>query len=184
MTATASSGLDRTSTMSAVSTATSVPAPMAMPTSAWASAGASLTPSPVMATTSPRAWTSLTLRAFSWGRTSANTSSIPIRLPTHDATFRLSPVSIMVRMPMARSLATASTSSSRTVSARATAPAGEPSITTKTTVMPWSASARTLGSSLSWPSSLSHAGLATITFLPATIPSAPLPGIARNRSTA
>jgi hypothetical protein len=33
--------------------ATSVPAPMAMPTSAAASAGASLTPSPAMATTRP-----------------------------------------------------------------------------------------------------------------------------------
>ena len=45
--------------MSAVSTATSVPAPMAMPTSAWARAGASLTPSPVIATTEPSDWTSL-----------------------------------------------------------------------------------------------------------------------------
>ena len=38
------------STTSAVSMATSVPAPMAMPRSAWASAGASFTPSPTMAT--------------------------------------------------------------------------------------------------------------------------------------
>ena len=35
--------------------ATSVPAPIAMPTSAWASAGASLTPSPTIATVRPSA---------------------------------------------------------------------------------------------------------------------------------
>ena len=39
--------------MPADSTATSVPAPMAMPTSAVASAGASFTPSPTMATLRP-----------------------------------------------------------------------------------------------------------------------------------
>ena len=48
---------------------------MAMPTSACASAGASFTPSPVMATNTPRAWTSFTLAALSWGRTSAKYSS-------------------------------------------------------------------------------------------------------------
>ena len=39
-----------------VSTATSVPAPMAIPMSAWASAGASLTPSPTIATCLPSRW--------------------------------------------------------------------------------------------------------------------------------
>ena len=39
--------------MSAESAATSVPVPIAMPRSAWASAAASLTPSPTMATTLP-----------------------------------------------------------------------------------------------------------------------------------
>ena len=43
----------RISVTSAASMATSVPEPIAMPTSAWASAGASLMPSPTMATTSP-----------------------------------------------------------------------------------------------------------------------------------
>ena len=41
----------RSSAMSAASTATSVPEASAMPTSAWASAGASLMPSPTIATT-------------------------------------------------------------------------------------------------------------------------------------
>src|SRR4029453_16335434 len=40
--ASTSRGSDRTSTMSADSIATSVPAPIAMPTSAWVSAGAAL----------------------------------------------------------------------------------------------------------------------------------------------
>ena len=44
--------------------ATSVPAPIAMPTSARASAGASLTPSPTIATRSPRAWSSGDLRVL------------------------------------------------------------------------------------------------------------------------
>src|SRR3990172_6071990 len=39
-----------------VSLATSVPEPMAMPTLAWARAGASFTPSPTMATTLPSSW--------------------------------------------------------------------------------------------------------------------------------
>ena len=47
--------LSSSSTMSAASRATSVPLrPMATPTSAARSAGASLTPSPVTATTSPK----------------------------------------------------------------------------------------------------------------------------------
>src|SRR5262249_38173315 len=49
-----------TSTTSAVSTATSVPAPTATPMSAWASVGASLTPSPTIATRFPSACSSRT----------------------------------------------------------------------------------------------------------------------------
>ena len=44
---------DEVSTMSAACLATSVPAPIAMPMSAARNAGASLTPSPVIATTLP-----------------------------------------------------------------------------------------------------------------------------------
>ena len=57
------------STMPADSIATSVPAPMAMPTSALASAGASFTPSPTMATVRPRFWSSVTFESFSFGST-------------------------------------------------------------------------------------------------------------------
>lgn len=48
-------------TTSAASMATSVPVPMAMPTSARAKAGESLTPSPTMATFFPSFWSSWTL---------------------------------------------------------------------------------------------------------------------------
>ena len=64
--------LSSSSTMSAASLATSVPVtPMATPMSARLSAGASLTPSPVMATTSPRACSALTMASFCSGEVRA-----------------------------------------------------------------------------------------------------------------
>ena len=62
--------------ISPVSMATSVPVPMAIPTSAWARAGASLIPSPTMPVFSPFSWSSLTLKDFSSGWTSAKISSM------------------------------------------------------------------------------------------------------------
>ena len=60
--------LSSSSTISAASRATSVPlAPIAMPTSAALSAGVSLTPSPVMATTSPRRLSAATIFIFCSG---------------------------------------------------------------------------------------------------------------------
>ena len=53
--------------------ATSVPVPMARPRSAWASAAASLTPSPTIATTLPSACSRLTTSTLSAGSTSAIT---------------------------------------------------------------------------------------------------------------
>lgn len=67
----------RIRTMSAASMATSVPVPMAMPTSARARAGESLTPSPTMATRSPLSCSSWTLATLWDGSTSANTFVIP-----------------------------------------------------------------------------------------------------------
>jgi hypothetical protein len=64
--------LSSRSTMALASLATSVPAtPMATPMSACRSAGASLTPSPVMATISPRAWSAVTMWSFCSGATLA-----------------------------------------------------------------------------------------------------------------
>src|SRR5256885_14353753 len=71
---TTSRGSLRTRTMPADSTATSVPAPIAIPTSAVARAGASLTPSPTIATLLPPSWNRRTAAAFSAGRIWAATS--------------------------------------------------------------------------------------------------------------
>ena len=72
-----STGSECMSTTSADEMATSVPAPMAMPTSARASAGASLIPSPTMATVRPASCSSRTLASFCAGSTPAMTSSTP-----------------------------------------------------------------------------------------------------------
>ena len=77
---------------------TSVPVHMALPTSAEASAGVSLTPSPLMATTLPQAFWRSTTAAFRLGRTSASTLSIPSYRATASAVVRLSPVSMTTRM--------------------------------------------------------------------------------------
>ncbi len=60
-------------TISADSIATSVPAPIATPTSARTRAGASLIPSPIMATLLPASWICLISCSLSWGNTSATT---------------------------------------------------------------------------------------------------------------
>ena len=64
-------------TMSALSMATSVPAPIAIPTSAEASAGASLIPSPIIATLCPLFFKADIFSSFCVGSTPAMTSSIP-----------------------------------------------------------------------------------------------------------
>ena len=91
--------------------ATSVPAPMAMPTSARARAGASFTPSPTIATDRPRSCSSATARSLSSGSTSANTSSMPRSAATASATWRASPVIITTLIPSDFNAATASRAS-------------------------------------------------------------------------
>ena len=103
--------------------ATSVPVPMAMPRSAWARAGASLMPSPTIATTCPSAWRAATRSALSAGRTSAMTWSMPTSAATVWAVAALSPVTIQTCRPRAFSWATASAASGLTVSATVTRPA-------------------------------------------------------------
>jgi hypothetical protein len=64
--------LSSASTMSAACFDTSVPVmPMAMPMSAFFRAGASLTPSPVIATTAPRERSASTMRSLCSGLTRA-----------------------------------------------------------------------------------------------------------------
>eukprot|EP00238_Polyblepharides_amylifera_P010770 CAMPEP_0196584380 /NCGR_PEP_ID=MMETSP1081-20130531/46874_1 /TAXON_ID=36882 /ORGANISM="Pyramimonas amylifera, Strain CCMP720" /LENGTH=92 /DNA_ID=CAMNT_0041905563 /DNA_START=338 /DNA_END=616 /DNA_ORIENTATION=- len=89
------------STKSAASMATSVPAPMAIPTSAAARAGESFTPSPTIAT--PRGspgwylqpmpfWSSRTRAALPAGHTSASTIAMPSSWAMALAVPQLSPV--------------------------------------------------------------------------------------------
>ncbi len=84
------------------SLAACVPEFMATPTSACASAGASLVPSPVMATSLPLPCSRLIRSILSLGLASARKSSTPASRAITAAVSGLSPVIMMVRMPMAR----------------------------------------------------------------------------------
>ena len=95
-------GLESRSTMLPASLAACVPVFIATPTSACASAGASLVPSPVIATSFPLACSSLMKRIFASGVASARKSSTPASRAIAAAVRGLSPVIITVRMPMAR----------------------------------------------------------------------------------
>ena len=76
---------------------------MATPTSACARAGASFVPSPVMATIRPLDCSSLMSAIFASGVASARKSSTPASSAITAAVTRLSPVIMIVRMPMRRS---------------------------------------------------------------------------------
>ena len=95
-------GLESRSTMLPASLAACVPVFIATPTSACASAGASLVPSPVIATSFPLACSSLISRIFASGVACARKSSTPASRAIAAAVRGLSPVIITVRMPMAR----------------------------------------------------------------------------------
>ncbi len=88
--------------------ATSVPVPMAMPTWALASAGASLMPSPAMATTRPSFCSRVTSASLSAGLTSPRTSTMPNCRATALAVVKPSPVAMMMRNPAFLSAAKAS----------------------------------------------------------------------------
>ena len=95
-----SAGSPRISVMPAACIAASVPVPIAMPTSAAASAGASLMPSPTIATRRTLPWAArlrpVTTVALSPGSTSAYTDSMPSAAATAPAAPRLSPDSSTV----------------------------------------------------------------------------------------
>ena len=82
-----------------------VPEFIATATSAWASAGASLVPSPVIATSRPSACVLRISASFASGVASARKSSMPASAAMAAAVSGLSPVIITVRMPMRRSSA-------------------------------------------------------------------------------
>ena len=126
-------------TTSAASMAISVPAPMAMPISARVSAGASLIPSPTMATF-PCSFRERITLSFPSGSTPAMTSSTPAWAPMAFAVRSLSPVSITTRMPMFCSSLTARGLSSLMTSATAIIPRSFPSRLKYNGVLPCSAS--------------------------------------------
>ena len=98
-------GLESRSTMLPASLAAWVPVFIATPTSAWASAGASLVPSPVIATMCPPRCSLRISASLSSGVASARKSSTPASAAMACAVSGLSPVIITVRMPIARSCA-------------------------------------------------------------------------------
>ena len=105
---------------SAASMAVSVPAaPIASPRSERASAGASLMPSPTIATRPCRCFSAAMACSFSSGSSPARTVSMPAWAATWRAVASLSPVSITGVMSCARKLATASAACGRKVSATA-----------------------------------------------------------------
>mmetsp|Transcript_9075 Transcript_9075/g.28719 ORF Transcript_9075/g.28719 Transcript_9075/m.28719 type:complete len:362 (+) Transcript_9075:762-1847(+) len=146
----------RVSTTSAASTATSVPAPTAMPTSAWASAGASFTPSPTMHTPSWRSalptpstltreplGTPLRCRDATWSALSCGSTwemTLAGGMPTRDAIdlahAALSPVNIQTDSPMLCSALMAAAASARGVSSSAAMPTTCPPSAANTTVLP------------------------------------------------
>ena len=152
------------STMSLASFETSVPEiPIAMPTSAFFIAGASLMPSPVTATTLPSVFSILTtlvlmegvLRAITRiaGIRSANSASESFssslvsaaqcpssRSPSSPAmaaaVVRLSPVRILTSMPAPRQRSTASNTSARRGSAMAANPSNAMSLSIASLLLP------------------------------------------------
>ncbi len=116
------------STTSADSMATSVPAPMARPTSDRARAGASLMPSPTMATFLPWACNSAMTFSLSWGSTSATTSVKESSFAIALAVRRLSPVSMTTSSPSSRMALMAAAEVGFTISATATSPNSIPSL--------------------------------------------------------
>ena len=111
-------GSESRSTIFAASFAAWVPEFMAIPTSAWARAGASFVPSPVMATIFPWACSFLISVILSSGLHSAMKPSTPASFAIVAAVSGLSPVHIIVLMPISLSLANRSASPGFTVSFR------------------------------------------------------------------
>ena len=173
--------------MSLAAIATSVPVPMAMPTSAWARAGESLMPSPTIATgPSPWAWSCRITAALSAGRTSAITRSIPARAATSSAVRRASPLSITSCSPWRRRAATAAAELGLRGSEMPKQASIRPSSTTAATLQPTASSSSTRGwrAAVSMPSSSNQRGVPTSNSRPAIAPRTPQPATASKPSTA
>ncbi len=143
------------STMSAASEDAVAPrAPMAIPTSASANAGASLMPSPTIIV-GANSLSARTTSSLSAGERSASVSSTPMTAPIVSATSARSPVTITIRrMPLLRSDRTVRLASARIGSSKIRTPAGSPSTATKTVRDPSSRDRRR--------AAFAHAGAPTI----------------------
>ena len=133
--AAASFRLECTSTTSALSMATSAPAPIAIPISARVRAGASLMPSPTIATF-PSFCSERTADAFPSGSTPAMTRETPASEAMAPAVFSLSPVIMAISIPIFLRDATASAESRFSTSATAITPRRCPSSSKKSGVLP------------------------------------------------
>ena len=118
------------------SRAAMVPVFMATPTSAWASAGASLVPSPHIATSLPLACSSRISSSLASGVAWARKSSTPASAAMAAAVSGLSPVIMTVRMPIRRSSAKRSRMPPLTMSLRWMTPSSRPSSATASGVPP------------------------------------------------
>ena len=143
-----------------------------MPTSARARAGASLMPSPIMATRCPCFLSSSIAVTLSSGIRSARTSSTPNSAATARAVASLSPVSITIRLtPVCFNFKRASRAPGRNVSAIKMTPANCPSTATCTGVCPLSS----IAVASVTPFSRSNAALPTSTARPETVAITPRP---------
>ena len=149
---------------------------IATPTSAAASAGASLMPSPTMITgpCTRSSWTTLTLSA---GVCSERTSSTPTNRPTDSAASARSPVTSTIRRrPADRRPRSIRVASGRMESENSSAPAGEPSRATRMLTDPSrSASCRARRAHTGTSASRIHGALPIRTGRPSTTPSIPWP---------
>mmetsp|Transcript_11782 Transcript_11782/g.36632 ORF Transcript_11782/g.36632 Transcript_11782/m.36632 type:complete len:579 (-) Transcript_11782:1022-2758(-) len=186
---TMSARCELTMTTSAASSATSVPAPSAMPRWAWARAALSLIPSPTKATVKPSACSSSTTRTLSCGSCCAYTSvgRIPTRPATSRAAASLSPVTMTIRrcvtldpVPTVRSAASADAASGLIVSSTASTAQGTPSREPATTVRPRLYAAWMLASGKSRKATFGDTG-DDVLFSP--LPSARVRGPLRARSS-
>ena len=158
---------------------------MAMPTSAAASAGASLTPSPAIATFEPFAFRSSTRACLPSGVRSAWMDSMSTCSATAAAVSALSPVAMRMWRPCFASAWMASAAPGLMGSATARRPARRPSRDTKRAVLPLvrKPSAAATRASGSIPSSPIIAWFPNATSRPDTLPRTPFPVTDENRST-
>ena len=180
-------GSESRSTMLPASLAADVPVLMATPTSAWARAGASLVPSPVIATSRPPSCSRRIRASLSSGLASARNSSTPASSAIALAVSGLSPVIMIVRMPIRRISSNRARIPCLTMSLRCTTPsarAGCPSTCSATTsgVPPVAEMVSTIcpTSLVGWPP-LSRTHFITAAAAPLRIRRVPLPP--RSRST-